>query len=537
MDTRSPKVAVVGSGYWGKNLVRNFHELGALGCVCDVREEALNEVQAKYGVRTTPDLDRVLDDPGIQGIVIAAPAAQHYELVRKCLLGGKDVYVEKPLALHLEEGQKLVELASQCDRVLMVGHILEYHPAILELKKLIREGQLGSIRYIYSSRLNLGKLRTEENILWSFAPHDISAILFLLDELPSRVSAHGGSYINPRIFDTTLTTCDFNSGAKAHIFVSWIHPFKEQKLAIVGGKKMAVFDDTQVDRKLILYSHRIDWLDRIPVAHKDAGEVLPISQEEPLRRECEHFLHCIQTRDVPRTDGKSAVRVMRVLEACGRSLQNGGQPAELGMQELNYFAHETAVIDEGCHIGEGTKVWHFSHIMSGSRLGKDCNLGQNVVISPGVRIGNNVKIQNNVSVYTGVELEDDVFCGPSMVFTNVINPRSHIVRKHEYKRTLVRRGATIGANATIVCGVTLGRFSFVAAGAVVNRDVPDYALVLGVPAVQVGWMCYCGTRLPNSGPTVVCSACGRSFLIDGSCREVNHVGLLTGGEQPISVPH
>ncbi len=521
MDTMSTKIAVVGSGYWGKKLVRNFHELGALACVCDVRTEALNEARAQYGVKTTYSLDEILDDQGIHAVVIAAPAVQHYELVRKCLLHGKDVYVEKPLALNVGEGQKLVQLATQCGRLLMVGHILEYHPAIIELKRLVREGHLGSIRYIYSSRLNLGKLRTEENILWSFAPHDISAILFLLDEVPTRVSAHGGSYLNAEIFDTTLTTCDFKSGVKAHIFVSWLHPFKEQKLTIVGGKKMAVFDDTEVERKLTLYSHRIDWLDRVPVAHKDGGQALPLSHEEPLRRECEHFLQCIQSRDVPRTDGKSALRVLQVLEACERSLQDGGRPVELGKQEPNYQAHKTAIIDEDCEIGEGTKIWHFSHIMSGSRLGKNCNLGQNVVISPGVRIGDNVKIQNNVSVYSGVELEDDVFCGPAMVFTNVVNPRSYIVRRHEYKRTLVRQGASIGANATVICGVTLGRFSFIGAGGVVTRDVPDYALMVGVPAQQIGWMCYCGIRLPDSGSPLHCPSCRRQYSIDGGvCTEL-----------------
>jgi UDP-2-acetamido-3-amino-2,3-dideoxy-glucuronate N-acetyltransferase len=514
MDTISTQVAVVGSGYWGKNLVRNFHELGVLEYVCDVSDEALKEVQARYEVKTTCSIDKILDDPGIQGVVIAVPAVQHYELVRKCLLRGKDVYVEKPLALHVGEGQKLVQLVADSGRILMVGHILEYHPAIVELKRLIREGHLGRIQYLYSSRLNIGKLRTEENILWSFAPHDISAILFLLDEMPTRVSAHGGSYLSPQIFDTTLTTCDFKNGVKAHIFVSWLHPFKEQKLAIVGGNKMAVFDDMEVERKLTLYSHRIDWVDRKPIAHKDAGQVLSLPNEEPLRRECEHFLQCIRTRNTPRTDGRSALRVMQILEACERSLRNSGQPVELGEQELNYYADHTAIIDEGCEIGEGTKIWHFSHIMSGSRLGKGCNLGQNVVISPDVRIGNNVKIQNNVCVYAGVELEDDVFCGPSMVFTNVINPRSHIIRKHEYKRTLVRQGASIGANATVICGITLGRFSFIGAGAVVTRDVPDYALMVGVPARQIGWMCYCGIRLPDSDSPLRCPSCGRQYSID-----------------------
>jgi UDP-2-acetamido-3-amino-2,3-dideoxy-glucuronate N-acetyltransferase len=185
------------------------------------------------------------------------------------------------------------------------------------------------------------------------------------------------------------------------------------------------------------------------------------------------------------------------------------------------------VIDEGCKIGAGTKIWHFSHVMGGCEIGERCNFGQNVVISPDVKIGMNVKVQNNVSIYTGVELEDDVFCGPSMVFTNVINPRSHVVRKHEYRRTLVKRGASIGANATVVCGSTLGRYSFVGAGAVVTRDIPDFALVVGVPAEQIGWICQCGTRLPDS-ETPACPACGSQYEIaNGQCREITKQAART----------
>lgn len=517
-----PQVAVIGSGYWGKNLVRAFRELGALRWVCDTREEALAEVASRFAVNTTTRLEQVLGDKEVTAVAIAAPAVMHYDLAKECIRAGKDVYVEKPMALKAVEGQELAEFARQRERVLMVGHILEYHPAVLELKRMIREGELGKIQYIYSSRLNLGKLRTEENILWSFAPHDISAILFLLNETPKWISTHGGSYLNQHLADTTLTTCEFQSGVTAHIFVSWLHPFKEQKLTIVGGRKMAVFDDMERERKLVLYSHRIDWVDRAPVAQKDAGQVVKLPMQEPLRLECEHFLECIATRRRPRTSAESGVRVLQVLEACERSLLARGQPVEvapLGRTTPRYQAHASAVIDDGCEIGEGTRIWHFSHIMSGSRVGKNCNFGQNVVISPGVVIGDNVKIQNNVSVYTGVELEDDVFCGPSMVFTNVINPRSHVSRKHEYRRTLVRRGASIGANATVVAGVTLGKYCFIGAGAVVTRDVPDYALIVGVPAKQIGWVCNCGQRLAGT-VALTCAACGKQYVIsDGTCKE------------------
>jgi len=189
------------------------------------------------------------------------------------------------------------------------------------------------------------------------------------------------------------------------------------------------------------------------------------------------------------------------------------------MEQRNYFVHESSFVDEPCAIGAGTKVWHFSHIMKNSRIGANCNIGQNVVISPDVVIGNNVKIQNNVSVYTGCVLEDDVFCGPSMVFTNVTNPRSHVIRKNEYKTTLVRKGASLGANCTVVCGTTIGQYAFVGAGSVVTRDVPDYALVYGNPARQRGWMCACGIGLEFSGEGShvkgKCVACDAGYVKSG----------------------
>jgi UDP-2-acetamido-3-amino-2,3-dideoxy-glucuronate N-acetyltransferase len=519
-----PAVAVVGAGYWGKNLVRNFHKLGALRVVCDSQLQALKEAHEKYGVKTTSSFDEILADPTIDAVVIATPAVLHYQFVKKALMSGKDVFVEKPLALQTADARDLVDLARARDRILMVGHILEYHPAILELKRLINVGELGKIQYIYSSRLNLGKVRMEENILWSFAPHDVSAILFLLGESPDEVSTCGGSYLNPPIVDTTLSSCQFRSGVRAHIFVSWLHPFKEQKLTIAADRKMAVFDDTEPERKLVLYPHRINWVDRVPVAEKETAQVVKLPAVEPLGMECEHFLECVQTRRNPRTDGESAVRVLEVLEACEESLRTHGGPVSVHRQRPKFFVHPTAVVDDPCEIGEGTKIWHFSHVMAGSKLGKNCNLGQNVLIASGVCIANNVKIQNNVAVYTGVELEDDVFCGPSMVFTNVINPRSHVVRKNEYRETLVKQGATLGANCTIVCGTKIGRYAFVGAGAVVTHDVPDYALMVGVPAKRSGWVCVCGVRLSDVNEPQ-CAACGRRFVIEGGvCEEVAAAG-------------
>jgi UDP-2-acetamido-3-amino-2,3-dideoxy-glucuronate N-acetyltransferase len=515
------RVSVVGAGYWGKNLVRNFHSLGALESVCDIKDETLDRVRKEYHVATTKDYDAILKEPAIDAVVIAAPAASHYVLAGRALQAGKHVFVEKPLALNATEGKELVKLASARGSVLMVGHILEYHPAITELNRLIQQGHLGKIQYIYSSRLNLGKLRTEENILWSFAPHDISVILRILGEVPLYATSQGGSYLNPPIVDTTLSTLEFQGGVKAHNFVSWLHPFKEQKLCIIGSERMAVFDDLEPEKKLVLYAHKVNWLDRKPVAERDGGQVIPIPKEEPLRKECEHFLECVRTGAKPRTSGEDALHVLEVLDACGRSLNQNGARVPLVQESPKYFAHTTAIIDQPCQIGDGTKIWHFSHVMENAMVGPGCNLGQNVVIGPGVRLGKNVKVQNNVSVYTGVELEDDVFCGPSMVFTNVINPRSHINRRNEYQKTLVKRGATLGANSTLVCGTTIGRYALVGAGAVITRDVPDHALMLGVPAKQVGWVCSCGVRLPDASPLVTCVTCAKTYEVaGGACTEV-----------------
>ncbi len=517
-------IAVVGCGYWGKNLTRNFHELGVLRVVCDSDRSLLKEIQKNYpDVRTTEDYQMVLNDPDIAAVVIATPPVSHAQLARDAFLADKDVFVEKPLALTLKQGEGMLELAQDRKRILMVGHILEYHPAIIKLKEMVKSGDLGHIQYIYSNRLNLGKFRTEENILWSFAPHDISIIVELLEEMPVDVSAHGGEYLVPKIADVTVTTMNFQSGAKAHIFVSWLHPYKEQRLVIIGGKKMVTFDNVNSQGSLSAYTHRIDWINRTPVPHRADVEKIELVASEPMRAECEHFLECIETRKTPRTDGENGLKVLKVLDACQRSLSENGAVIKLSesVAPLKYLVHESAYIDDQVEIGEGTKIWHFSHILSNTTLGERCNIGQNVVIGPKVKVGNNVKIQNNVSVYQGVELEDDVFCGPSMVFTNVMNPRSHWPRKDEYRKTLVKKGASIGANATVVCGITIGQYAFVGAGAVVNKDVPDFAIVHGVPAKIRGWMCFCGEKLhfsENADPDArtVCKMCERHYSKTGT---------------------
>jgi predicted dehydrogenase len=326
----APRVAVIGAGYWGINHVRNFYELGALGLVCDTHAPSLARINEKFpDVRIESDLNAALGDASIAGVVIATPAETHYELARRSIEAGKDVLVEKPLTLDVEQGERLIELAEARGRVLMVGHLLEYHPAVLRLRELIESGELGELRYIYSNRLNLGKVRREENILWSFAPHDIAIILRLVGAWPTRVAATGGAYLQPRIADVTVTNMEFASGVRAHIFVSWLHPHKEQRLVVIGSNKMAVFDDVRKEEKLVVYDQGVEIVNGEPVMRKNGGTAIALDAAEPLRRQCQQFLKSIETRERAITDGESGLRVLRVLDAAERSLAGGGLPVEV----------------------------------------------------------------------------------------------------------------------------------------------------------------------------------------------------------------
>lgn len=512
MNDQTPRVALVGFGAWGKNLARNLADLGALAALFDIEAEASDAARAAYpDLAAVDDFETILGDPSLSAVALATPAATHAELARRALMAGKDVFVEKPLSLCVADGKRLVGLARAHGRILMVGHLLRYHPAIVKLKQLIDGGELGRLQYIYSTRLNLGRVRREENILWSFAPHDISVVLALLGEAPDQVQAHAGNYLQRNIADVTVSLLGFPSGAKAHFFVSWLHPFKEQKLIVVGDRKMAVFDDQEPEHKLALYPHAMEWKNQTPIFHRAAAEPVEIPKAEPLREECRHFLECVVKRARPLTDGEEGLRVLSVLQRCQEAIGLPAVPTLSAQVSRTFTAHPSAFVDEDVEIGAGTGIWHVSHILRGSRIGEDCRIGQNVVIGPNAVVGNGCKIQNNVSVYEGVTLEDGVFCGPSVVFTNVMNPRSEIPRMGELRRTLVKRGATLGANSTIVCGTVIGRYAFVAAGAVVTRDVPDFTLVMGAPAKPKGFVCRCAERIVFANGAAVCAACGRSY--------------------------
>lgn len=332
------EIGQVGLGAWGKNLLRNFNMLNQchVKMACDTDATQCAKASEMFPrVVITNKYEDIIKDDKIEAVVIATPPTMHYQMTVKAIEAGKDVFVEKPLVLDLDEGKKLVELADKNDRILMVGHIMEYHPASLLLKQYIEDGVLGEVYYLYSSRINLGKVRDIENSLWSFAPHDVSLIMFLLGKYPSRVAATGSSYLQKSVEDVCFMTMHFDDKTMAHVHVSWLDPHKERKLTIVGSKRMVVFDDTRASEKIWLYDKGVDTkldyttydeymslrIGDITIPHVPSGE--------PLRFECKHFLDCVKDHKHPRSDGDDGLRVLSVLQAAQNSLDKGGAPIEV----------------------------------------------------------------------------------------------------------------------------------------------------------------------------------------------------------------
>jgi UDP-2-acetamido-3-amino-2,3-dideoxy-glucuronate N-acetyltransferase len=307
-------VVQIGCGHWGRNLARNFAELGALAGVVDFDPDTAARIAAQHGV-CARTLDEVLADDAVDGVALATPAVTHAELALRSIKSGKHVFVEKPLAMEPSEALPVIRAADEHQRVLMVGHLLQYHPVFLKLMDMATNGELGQLRYVYSNRLSLGKFRVEENVLWSFAPHDISMILALAQERPEAVSAEGAAFVTPGIADWAVASMRFPSGLRAHVHASWSHPFKEHRLVAVGEDAMAVFEDSepQWERRLALYRHKLDREAGVPQPIKAEAEYVQVSASEPLRAECQHFLDCIASGNRPRTHGREGLAVLDVL--------------------------------------------------------------------------------------------------------------------------------------------------------------------------------------------------------------------------------
>ena len=502
--SESPKVAVIGAGNWGMNHVRVFHRLGALGAVVDASEETRGFVEEKYGdVPVYADYRAVLADPAIAGVVVATPVPTHYSIAADALRAGKDVLVEKPLTRSVEEAEVLLGLAKASDRVLMVGHLLLFKPAVQKLIESIKSGLIGDLCYIEMRRTKLGRVRRQENVLWSFATHDIAVLLEMVGELPQSIWAGGQAVIQPQVEDNVHLSLMFFKEIQAHIQVSWLWPEDERRTVVVGSEGMLTYDEHE-DR---LWLHEKGVNGDLEVWEKELKE-LPFEKGDALEGEARHFLYCIKERKQPLASGNKGLEVVKILKEAGEAMKKWKKSHSDNLAneyEKEYFVHESAFIDEGVKIGKGTQIWHFCHVMPEAEIGERCKLGQNVFVGRKVRIGNNVKIQNNVSVYQGVTLEDDVFCGPSMVFTNDLNPRSVYPKGADnYVPTLVKKGASLGANATVLCGVTIGENAFIGAGAVVTKDVPDHAVVKGNPAKVSGWACECGRIFRNKNQLSLC---------------------------------
>ena len=308
-------IAVAGCGHWGKNLVRNFSELGALTAVCDPNAELAKHYADQYDVNNL-SFAEILKDTGIEGVVFAVPAPLHASLAIEAMNAGKHVYVEKPLAMKQIEARQIIDTSKDQGVQLMVGHLLQYHPVFMAVRGLVASGELGGLSYIYSNRLSFGKVRSEEDVIWSFAPHDISMILSLTGQQPESVRTESASILQSNIADTATVHMAFTSGLKAHISVSWLHPYKEQKLVVIGESAMAVFDDTQPwEKKLALYRHNIDLTGEAPNLGKSDVQYIDVAQSEPLKNECQHFIDVVNGRLMPLTDGDEGLRVLNVLSA------------------------------------------------------------------------------------------------------------------------------------------------------------------------------------------------------------------------------
>lgn len=331
------RLAVIGIGYWGPNLVRNFSRIpeASIEYLCDINPRSIESVaylvpQAKK----TSSIDEVLESD-INAVVVASPAVTHYEIALKALSSGKHVFVEKPIALKTSEAEDLVRVAREKGLVLMVGHLMLYHPAVNYLKQLVENGDLGEILYLYSQRLNLGRLRKDENVVWSLAPHDISMIFYLKDSKPVQVSCVGGDYLRDGIEDVAFIDIKFEDGSLAHVHVSWLDPHKTRKLTIVGSRKMAVFDDMESSEKVKIFDKGVTSVPQVAqygeeISLRFGDIVIPyLKMQEPLYLECKHFIDCIREGRQPVSDGKNGLEVVRILEACDRSLSLGGQPVTL----------------------------------------------------------------------------------------------------------------------------------------------------------------------------------------------------------------
>jgi UDP-2-acetamido-3-amino-2,3-dideoxy-glucuronate N-acetyltransferase len=500
--------AVFGGGYWGNKIIRILKEDVAV--IYDTHQATLDGLDEEFSdIPKVTSVDKVWKFSTVKRVVVVTPPHTHYDLIKDALTRGLDVYVEKPLVKSSAEAEELYALSQSLGRVLMVGHVTNYHPTVQVLLDRIRTQRYGSLRKIETQRLGAGFLRTDIDVMWDLGIHDVSVSLrllkqggFELDESSVRAmhSKAVGLHSDTVFAQANFTNKTIGKEAMLEIHTAWHNTGKERILRLVFENALISWDATKViDDKTQLKV--CEFVNGPPPAYSILLQEVetefpsPSSTLMPLDTELLHFLDCCKNRSTPLTDGAEGIRVLKFLElvsACDSKRSDVARECEKtpvftdNPNAEEAFVHPTSVVERGAKIGKGTRIWYFCHISKNCCIGDNCNVGQNCYFGEGTVLGNNSKVQNNVSVYDGVVCEDDVFLGPSMVFTNDRNPRSAHLRP--FMKTFVKRGASIGANATIVCGTTLGEFCMVGAGAVVTKDVKPYALVYGNPARQRGWV-------------------------------------------------
>ena len=530
MSAAPTRVGVIGAGHWGPNLIRNLHESGRSRVVAigDRDARRLERIAARYpDVSCVPTADAVLERDDLDAVVIATPTSTHHAFARAALERGLHVFVEKPLARTVAEAEDLVALAARAGRVLLVGHVFLFNEGVRAVKERIDAGSLGNVQYVQSVRSNLGPVRTDVSALWDLAAHDVSIFGFWLGGPPLRATGKGAVYLNPGIEDVVFATLEYPGGVLANLHATWLSPRKVRQITVVGDRQMLV-----VRRHGPRRAGARPRQGRHRPARRSAGgrQLRELSVVDPRRRR----------HDAARARGRAAARRVRALPRLhprrrdpGRRPGGGhrgrarpGRDRALAAQRQRrgravsvspprgVSVHPQALC-ESDRIGPETRIWAFAHVMAGARIGARCNIGEAVFVESDVVIGDDVTVKNGVALYNGVTLDDETFVGPQAVFTNDLRPRSGRFKRpvETFLPTPVARGATVGANATVLCGHAIGAWGMVAAGAVVVDDVAPHALVAGVPALRVAWVCMCAETL---GEDLRCGRCGREYRPTGA---------------------
>ncbi len=532
MDISRIQIAIIGCGRLAKELIETFYDLGVLKIICDTNNNDLSWYKKHFdNLQTNTSYDEILDDNSITGVVIAHPFENHGDIARKALLARKHVYLCRPLVIVDKTKKELLSLAKKQKRIVMIGKNLHNYPVFPLLKEMVSSGELGTLKYIHANRLSTGTIKEDENILWSFSPQDISLIIGLAGQMPEFVAATGANFYHSNMADLTSSFMHFPTGLRAHIFVSWLHSEKEHKLVVVGDKKIAVFQDQKTPiQKLHIYPHQISWDTNIPVPQKSKAEIINIYPNELLKEDCDNFLQIINGQRDYADNGNEGKQVLDVLNASQLSINQDGKKIYLAQTLGKEKGYATSPIFDPPQMEDRIgKIITLVDVKNSPRLEKHMvnNPFQKSIppnshktemsFLPFQRLtqdGKGCRINNNISIYKDLILESELFNPSSQSFSATTQ---HFLANDPKKvqLTIIKKGATLGANCTIARGKTIGEYAYVGAGAVVLEDVPAHALVVGNPAKIKGWLCRCGNRLRFSRDNKSsCASCLFRYIVE-----------------------